>query len=72
MIIFPNGSFMLSWDKVRAWYNPDGSLSDCEYKRGNGVAVAARHRKVREWLALQGKVYAESARKKYIVQYGES
>lgn len=63
-IDYSDGSFMLAWDKCRAWYFPDGALKDCEYKRwykGMPVtaAVAARHVKVREYLASQGKSEAE-------------
>lgn len=58
-IDFPDGSFMLSWQKVRAWYNPDGSLKDCEYKRmykgyPTATAVSEKHVKVRAWLEKQG------------------
>lgn len=56
---FPDGSFMLSWDKCRAWYNSDGSLKDCEYKRKRkgflvAAAIPAKHTKVRAWLCAQG------------------
>ena len=57
---FPDGSFMLSWEKCRAWYNPDGTLKDAEYKRTYkgfpaARAVSEKHTKVRAWLEKQGK-----------------
>lgn len=50
---------MLSWDKCRAWFAPDGTLRDAEYKRkyrGHpaAVAVSPKHVRVREWLNKQG------------------
>jgi hypothetical protein len=58
---YPDGSFMLSWEFCRAWFAPDGTLKDAEYKRmykGYPVAraVSAKHTKVRAWLEEQGKV----------------
>lgn len=53
-ITFVDGSFMLSWDRIRAWYNPDGALKDAEYKWPHR-AVAERHTKVRAWLEKQGR-----------------
>ncbi|RWP84720.1 MAG: hypothetical protein EOR11_19870 [Mesorhizobium sp.] len=57
---FSDGSFMLSWSHCRAWFERDGTLKDAEYKRrfrGHpaAVAVSAKHTKVRQWLARQGK-----------------
>lgn len=59
-IDYSDGSFMLSWEKVRAWFSPDGSLKDAEYKLtgrnyGPTRAVSKRHTKVLAWLAKQGK-----------------
>lgn len=56
-IDYSDGSFMLSWEYCRAWYAPDGTLKDAEYKRkGNRTsAVSAKHTKVRAWLETQGK-----------------
>ncbi len=56
---FPDGSFMLSWDRCRAWYEPDGTLKDAEYKRRYrgfpvAVAVADAHVNVRAWLQRAG------------------
>lgn len=60
---FPDGSFMLSGKKCRAWYNPDGTLKDAEYKRTykglpSAVAVSEKHTKVRAWLEKQGECEA--------------
>lgn len=57
---YPDQSFMLSWEKCRAWYNPDGTLKDAEYKRTYkgfpaAVAVSVKHTKVLGWLEEQGK-----------------
>ena len=57
--VFNDGSFMLAWQKARAWYNADGTLKDCEYKRWrNGrlieQAIPARDIHVRAWLSRQG------------------
>lgn len=59
-IDYPDGSFMLSWQKCRAWFAADGSLKDAEYKRTyrghpSAVAVSPKHVKVRAWLEKQGK-----------------
>jgi hypothetical protein len=56
---FYDGSFMLSWAHARAWYNPDGSLKDCEYKRWHrGLPVAraipAGDVHTRDYLIRQG------------------
>lgn len=57
-IDYSDNSFMLSWDRIRAWYRPDGSLSDCEYKRWRGKlttsAVSSKHVKVIAYLERQG------------------
>lgn len=63
-IDFSDGSFMLSWQRCRAWYSADGTLKDAEYKtRRNGYpvarAVAERDVKTRAWLAKQGKQEAD-------------
>lgn len=60
---FSDGSFMLSWDTARAWYTADGEMKDCEKKFKYKNRLAARaipksHKKVREWLAQQGKTEA--------------
>lgn len=57
---FPDGSFMLSWEKCRAWFEADGTLKDAEYKyRRRGFitarAVSVKDVRVRAWLAKQGK-----------------
>jgi hypothetical protein len=57
--VFKDGSFMLAWQKARAWYNADGTLKDCEYKRSRkGLptvqAIPARDIHVRAWLTRQG------------------
>lgn len=59
-IDYPDNSFMLSWQKCRAWYNPDGSLKDAEYKRSNGrtVSVSAKHIRIIAWLSKQGQTEA--------------
>ena len=54
-IDYSDGSFMLSWDKCRAWYTKDGELKDAEYKRKykgypTAVAVSNKHTKVITWL----------------------
>lgn len=55
-ITYSDGSFMLAWDRVRAWYYADGSLKDAEYRRHNGrtATVASNHRNVRSYLMRQG------------------
>lgn len=58
-IDYPDGSFMLAWEKCRAWYDAAGKLKDAEYKRTyrgypSAVAVSEKHTKVRAWLAKQG------------------
>lgn len=63
-IDYPNNSFMLAWQKCRAWYNPDGTLKDAEYKttyKGFPAArsVSAKHTKVLAWLEKQGKQEAD-------------
>lgn len=59
-IDYPDGSFMLSWQFARAWYDKDGNLLDCEKKYTHKGYPAARaipekHTKVRQYLAEQGK-----------------
>lgn len=59
-IDYSDGSFMLSWQKCRAWFSPDGSLKDAEYKttyKGYPAAraVSKKHVKVLAWLEQQGK-----------------
>ena len=59
-IDYSDGSFMLSWEGCRAWFAPDGTLKDAEYKRrcrGHPAAyeVPLSHTKVRTWLAKQGR-----------------
>lgn len=63
-IDYSDGSFMLSWDKYRAWYSADGRLKDAEYKRRHkgypaAVAVSTEHTKVRAWLEKQGRIEAD-------------
>lgn len=58
---FKNGSFMLSWQKCTAWYDPQGNLTDAEYKRFRRgeritVNVSEKHVHVRDWLNKQGKL----------------
>lgn len=60
-INYSDGSFMLSWDKVRAWYNADGTMKDCEYKRTfrgypSAAAVPTNHHNMRAWLKKQGEM----------------
>lgn len=57
---YPDGSFMLAWQKMQAWFNADGTLKDAQYKRmHNGQlvtrAVSPKHVHVRAWLDKQGK-----------------
>ena len=56
-IDFNDGSFMLSWQKCIAWYDPNGALKDAEYKLSPGRtrAVSVKHVHVRAWLEKQGK-----------------
>lgn len=58
-IDFQDGSFMLAWERCRAWYHADGTLKDAEYKRRykgypSACAVSPKHVKVRAWLQEQG------------------
>lgn len=55
-ITYSDGSFMLSWERVRAWYNADGTLKDCEYKLPSVRAISQKHVHVRAYLARQGKL----------------
>lgn len=61
---FPDGSFMLSWDRCRAWYDKEGKLKDAEYKRKyrgypTAVSVSPCHIHVLEWLEMQGEMEAD-------------
>lgn len=53
---YPDGSFMLAWQKMYAWYTPIGILSTAVYRRSNGtnVRVSEKHTKVMQWLHKQG------------------
>jgi len=57
---FQDGSFMLAWEKCRAWYHADGTLKDAEYKytyRGRPAAraIPSNHRRTLDWLKKQGR-----------------
>lgn len=61
---FPDGGFMLSWQRFRAWFSADGSLKDCEYKttyQGFPAvrAISKKHVNVLKWLEKQGKQEAD-------------
>lgn len=66
-IDYPDGSFMLSWDSMRAWYSSDGELIDCEKKytyQGYPAAraVSPKHTHIRAWLIKKGKEEIELLR----------
>jgi hypothetical protein len=63
-IDYSDGSFMLCWYNVRAWYTAEGELKDCEKKywcKGYlaSRAISERHTKVRAWLVKQGENEAD-------------
>jgi hypothetical protein len=62
-VSFPDGSYALYFDRIRAWFWPDGSVKDAEYVRRNNatVQVAKRHTGVLNRLVRVGKVYIPKA-----------
>ena len=56
----PDNSFTLTWEKVKAWYNPGGTVREAVYirtikGRQVNVAVSVKHTKVLGWLEDRGK-----------------